>query len=224
MKTKSCDGDTVPLVYWLADIYDNRNLEVDNVHVPKYMLLARRFEELYGEKPDFFTRAPGTVTLFGNKLSGYNEASIAIEQDVVIAVRASSEPYAEIHNFVENLYRHLKIPVDLKPLEASDDMWANKFIVPFKHIIDSFKLPQKIGFKLLILPMLPENEAGLSFDSAIGIASALVALTLYGLYEKTCKEKLIMGPTAIVPLYSEKNSAVIHDEEKICEKVKLDER
>jgi len=198
----------------LSEIYNNSINQIDDELIPKYLLISRRFEEIYGEKPDLFSRAPGIINLLGEAGSenGYPIISLGIENDIIIAFKETNESYLELHNFIENMYKHLKLVIkkDMKLLENTDDKWANPIIIALNHIISSFtNISLTKGIKILVFPILPENSL-LSFDTAMTICSELVFISVYKLQEKCIKENLIIDKNYIVPLFSEKNKLVLY--------------
>ncbi|MDR3548598.1 MAG: galactokinase family protein [Candidatus Pacebacteria bacterium] len=192
---KKADNDFVPLKYNLEEIYDNSQGQVENEHLPKYLLLQRRFEEIYGEKPDYYARAPGRVNLIGEHIdyNGYPVLPAALEQDMIIAFKETpGKLVIEVHNFVENLYRHLKFPVtkELKLVDTPEDKWINYFLAAFQHIVKKLSPTLDRGFQTLIYSSVPV-ESGLSSSAAFSVASTLVPLMVYGFREKYTRTEMI---------------------------------
>ena len=71
----------VPVVEQLSSIYQDVNGSLKNEHEKRYLLLTKRFESLYGEKPKFFCRAPGRVNIIGEHIDycGYSVLPSALD-------------------------------------------------------------------------------------------------------------------------------------------------
>ena len=200
--------DKISISYSLQDMYDDNPQQIEEEYIPKYIVISQRFEEIYGIKPDFFSRAPSKVTLLGDHINfyGYSTISAAIEQDVIIAFKESSDPYIEIHNFIENLYRHIKIPVDgnMKPLEDNNDKWANIIIASIKHVLKELSLKPTKGVKMLMFSTLLD-DTGIGFEAALAVAVELIAFKLYGDVEIS-RKKCILEEDAMPTLYALKDT------------------
>ena len=83
----------MPVVKSLAEIYLDVEGSLKSVHETRYVNLVMRFEGIYGQKPDFFVRAPGRVNIIGEHIDycGYSVLPAAIEQDFVIAYASSTD-------------------------------------------------------------------------------------------------------------------------------------
>jgi N-acetylgalactosamine kinase len=186
--------DYVPVKLGLNDIYDDTMGQVSTVHVPRYCRLLRRFEEVYGEKPRYFSRAPGRVNIIGEHIDycGYAVLPAALEQDMIIAFKESAEAAIEVHNDVENIYNHMKFPTDkdIKFVEQKEDKWVNYFLAAFKHIAQQKNPDLKTGYKVLISSTVP-IDAGLSSSAAFSVSSTLVPLMVYGLRDKYTRSEMV---------------------------------
>jgi len=188
------DADLIPLVTSLEQVYDNSDGQIAKIHLPRYQMVAKKFKELYGEDPEYFSRAPGRVNIIGEHIdySNYAVLPAAIEKDMIIAFKESKEPVIEVHNTNEKDFKYQKVPLD-KDIEfkkEEDKKWVNYFLAGFKHILQlKVSKPDK-GFKILIDSTVPVNS-GLSSSAASSVSSTLVPLTIYGLREKYTRTEMI---------------------------------
>lgn len=74
-------------------------------HIPRYQKVAKEFKRIYGGAPQFFSRAPGRVSVLGGHADycGYNVLPAALEQDFLMAFTIVEEgqeghDQIEVHN------------------------------------------------------------------------------------------------------------------------------
>lgn len=187
-------SDFIPLYSSLESVYDDIDGRIAKVHLPRYKEIARKFKEVYGEDPEYFSRAPGRVNIIGEHIDycGYAVLPAAIERDMVIAFKESKDLAIEVHNMNEKEYKHLKFPLDkdVKFLESKEDKWVNYFLAAFRHIAQ-LKAPKlEKGFKVLIDSVVPVNS-GVSSSAAFSVSSTLVPLTVYGLRDKYTRSDMV---------------------------------
>lgn len=67
---------------------------------PKLKTVQQRFQEEFNVLPDFFVRVPGRVNLIGEHIDycGYSVCPMAIQPDIVIAVKLNSDSVIHIAN------------------------------------------------------------------------------------------------------------------------------
>lgn len=188
------EKDFIPLKLKLEDIYDNSADQVAKIHIPRYQEIAKKFQEVYGEKPQYFSRAPGRVNIIGEHIDycGYAVLPAALEQDMIIAFKESPELFIEVHNMMESVYKHLKFPLekDMKFVDQKEGKWVNYFLAAFRHIAKEKSPELKKGYKVLISSTVP-IDAGLSSSAAFSVSSTLVPLTVYGLREKYTRTEMV---------------------------------
>ena len=186
--------DYIPLHTSLQEIYDDSTGKIAAYHLPRYLSIAKKFEEVYGEKPVFFSRAPGRVNIIGEHIDycGYAVLPAAIEQDMIIAFVESEELFIEVHNMNEKEFKHMKLPLDkdVKFLESKEDKWVNYFLAAFRHIAREKSPVLNKGYKVLISSTVP-IDSGLSSSAAFSVSSTLVPLTLYGLRDKYTRSEMV---------------------------------
>ena len=210
--------EEIPIVETLEEIYEADAKQMEEEHISKYMIITRRFEEIYDGKPEFFSRVPSRVKLLGDHIeySDYPSISAALEQDIIIAFKQSSEPYFEINNFIENLYRGVKIPVggSMKPLEGTQDKWANSIIQGISHILKQLNVKPEQGIQMLIFSSLLE-DSGIGSEDALIVAAEVMTYKIYG-NEKLEKKKCVIGLDSIPALYSIRNTVMEYDLHTRC--------
>ncbi len=191
---KDTAGDYITLKHSLEEVYDNTAGQVAKIHLPKYKALAKKFEEVYGEKPTYFSRAPGRVNLIGEHIDycGYAVLPAAIEQDMIIAFKESKEPFIDVHNMDEKQFRHQRFAVDkdLKFVDVKEDKWVNYFLAAFRHIAQKKEPTLTKGYKALIVSTVP-IDSGLSSSAAFSVSSTLVPLAVYGLRDKYTRSEMV---------------------------------
>jgi len=185
--------DFIPLKKSLEEVYDNSSGQIAKIHKPRYLAIAKKFQEVYGTAPQYFSRAPGRVNIIGEHIDycGYAVLPAAIEQDMIIAFIESKDLFIEVHNMNEKEFKHLKFPVnkDIKFIESKEDKWVNYFLAAFRHIAQ-LKAPKlDKGYKVLISSTVP-IDSGLSSSAAFSVSSTLVPLTVYGLRDKYTRTEM----------------------------------
>ncbi len=192
--TKPTTDDYVPLLHSLEQLYDNSTGQIASIHLPRYRAMAQKFEEVYGQKPQYFSRAPGRVNIIGEHIDycGYAVLPAAIEQDMIIAFSESPEQFIEVHNMNEKEFKHVNLSLDpnVKFLESKEDKWINYFLAAFKHIAQRKAPKLDKGYRVLISSTVP-IDSGLSSSAAFSVSSTLVPLTVYGLRDKYTRSEMI---------------------------------
>lgn len=96
----------VPVVEQLDKMYQDVNGSLKTKHEKRFYDLMKRFEQLYGEKPKFFGRAPGRVNIIGEHIDycGYSVLPAALDQDFVMAYTPSNDGKITINNVDKDLY------------------------------------------------------------------------------------------------------------------------
>jgi galactokinase len=85
--------DHVPVFQSLNDAYIDIDNSIREKHEPRYRNVTSEFVKTYRERPQFFVRAPGRVSLMGGHADycGYSVVAAALEQDFVMAVSIVEE-------------------------------------------------------------------------------------------------------------------------------------
>ena len=163
----------------LSQIYPNE-LKVQQT---RYEQLILKFQQEYGHKPDFICRSPGRVNLIGEHVdySGYSVLPMAIEKDVIMAVKSveSKEPLIEISNinekFIKREFKHLdKVHCDI---DSNEHEWGNYFKCGYKGIMEELNKEAK-SMQIMMDGSVPAG-GGLSSSSAFVCCSALATLNAH---------------------------------------------
>ena len=180
-------SDVVPIVENLDRIYDLSNPESKIKQITRYRRISACFEESYGLKPAYFSRAPGRVNLIGEHIDycGYPVMPAAIEQDMIMAFALNNTEYICITHMNSDIYKPIQLTISQElpffPLEDIQNRWANYFIAAVRHIIKERRqfIGEKLkGFSLVMDSSVP-LAAGVSSSSAFSVCSTLVPLMLY---------------------------------------------
>lgn len=186
-------SDQVPIYNSLADIYDNDNDKIPKIHLPRYQGIIKKFEEIYKEKPQYISRAPGRVNIIGEHIDycGYAVLPVAIEQDMLIVFNESKDLSIEVNN-TDQTFAPLKIKLDKDSpfMPAGKDAWVNYFIAAFRHIAQLKNPKLDKGYKVLISSTVPINS-GLSSSAAFSVSSTLAPLMIYNLRDTYTRSDMI---------------------------------
>ncbi|ODQ83092.1 hypothetical protein BABINDRAFT_170134 [Babjeviella inositovora NRRL Y-12698] len=174
----------------LVPIFDSLDYYPDpQVQVPRYQNLYTQFERTYHVTPDFVSRSPGRVNLIGEHIDycQFSVLPLAIDVDVIMAVRAQDERVIELAN-LDPTFGARTIPLpdgDLISIDASESDWSNYFkcglLVAHELLME--KTGGKVllkGMKILTTGSVPAGS-GLSSSAAFVCASALATLHANGM-------------------------------------------
>jgi galactokinase len=162
--------------------------------------LVKRFQDEYGQKPDFVSRSPGRVNIIGEHIdySLYDVLPTAVINDVLIAVQVieGGEPKFTIANINSSKY-----PTEETTIPKSGDVvidkenhkWSNYFLAGVAGSLQTLRKQQgkdfvPKGLKLLVDGNVPAG-GGLSSSAAFVCASALAVLAANGV--KVSKQDLL---------------------------------
>ena len=214
----------VEMSYHLDEIYTDFDGSIESYQMPRYESIVHRFEKIYGERPIYFYRAPGRVSLIGEHAvaSGYSSIICALEQDIVIAYAPHKANEIVINHTQPSLYPTLTLSNDPAQKWKDEVSLVNVFLAGYKAVLNSAGLTEYKGMKLLISGDLP-IAAGLGSSSSLMVASALLALHVNGLQKKLIQsvvldnllkyEKMLdanaTGVDQVVTLLSQKNTAFV---------------
>eukprot|EP00001_Collodictyon_triciliatum_P004636 00899_3 len=161
-----------PIVNSLDQIY----VDVDSAS-KRYEKIAEAFQKLHNASPDFFVRAPGRVNLIGEHVdySGYPVLPMALERDIVIAVKVDADS-SKLHIASLEPERFPAKEYDGSPdifIDSSRAEWTNYVLCGYKGTLLTAEHKSPVGMKLMIHGTVPARS-GLSSSSALVCASALV--------------------------------------------------
>jgi len=152
----------------LTDTFDNKN---------DIGLLVNTFKSRYGQSPMFVARAPGRVNLIGEHIDycGYSVLPMAIEQDVMIAVRRDPKKSKIIISNVDPAFKEVEISNDSIPVIDLQDgpSWHHYFLCGYRGVLEALALQSFVGLEIMVNGVVPPS-AGLSSSSALVCCSAIV--------------------------------------------------
>lgn len=189
----------VPWVDSLEQVYGD-GTEVPTDYRQRFENLVKKFQQEYGQKPDFVSRSPGRVNIIGEHIdySLYNVLPTAVINDVLIAVQVteSSESKVTIANVNPSKYptEEAIIPKSGEvTIDKKNHKWSNYFLAGVNGSLQTLRKKHgdtfaPKGMKLLIDGNVPAG-GGLSSSAAFVCASALAVLAANGL--KVTKQDLL---------------------------------
>ncbi|XP_063241053.1 N-acetylgalactosamine kinase [Bacillus rossius redtenbacheri] len=142
--------------------------------------LEKYFNSIFSQEPDFYVRVPGRVNLIGEHVDycGYSVCPMAIQNDILIAVKKSEEGKLKIVN-VDPAYRTPyngttnNIKIQVKAGEAPD--WFSYVLCGVKGVLEDFPAGRKpVGCLLAVNGNIPP-ASGVSSSSALVCAAAMAA-------------------------------------------------
>ncbi|GFT07862.1 n-acetylgalactosamine kinase [Trichonephila clavipes] len=144
-----------------------------------YSKIADCFKTCFGAPPSFFARVPGRVNLIGEHIDycGFAVLPMAIEQDIVMAVKINDKRVLNLVNFNSEKYKNFSTSVDELQIDKTSPQWYHYFLCGYKGIIEQYK-PNKVGMDILVKGTVPPSS-GLSSSSALVCASALATSFAY---------------------------------------------
>ena len=144
-----------------------------------YDELVKKFEELYGRKPEIVAYAPGRIEVLGNH-TDYNEGyvfSAAIDKGTFFAVSASDDDSCELT--AADLMETAKFTT--KTVAPAKEMtWQNYVTGTFNWLFDGNPASARHGWKGMFLGNIPLG-AGLSSSAALEMCTVLALSKLYGI-------------------------------------------
>ena len=144
-----------------------------------YDELVKKFEELYGRKPEIVAYAPGRIEVLGNH-TDYNEGyvfSAAIDKGTFFAVSASDDDSCELT--AADLMETAKFTT--KTVAPAKEMtWQNYVTGTFNWLFDGNPAAARHGWKGMFLGNIPLG-AGLSSSAALEMCTVLALSKLYGI-------------------------------------------
>ncbi|EWC43796.1 hypothetical protein DRE_07305 [Drechslerella stenobrocha 248] len=190
----------VPEVTSLDEIYPQQALLSQG---ERWNELAVEFKRLYGQLPDFVSRAPGRVNIIGEHIDYmlYEVLPMAVAVDLLIAVAASptpdgEEPSVQIANLSSAKFTAKAFAVPREghvEIDSEDHHWTNYFKCGTRGALQLLREKGWTGtptsLKVLVHGTIPTG-AGLSSSAAFTCASALAVLTANGQAEVK-KEELV---------------------------------
>ncbi|KAJ1679856.1 galactokinase, partial [Spiromyces aspiralis] len=151
--------------------------------------LCKRFEELYGEPPEFVARAPGRVNIIGEHIDycGFPVLPMAIEHDCLIAVRATNpdsdaQRTVMLANIDADKYEPVSFayqPGAVVEIDPKSHHWSNYFKSGYKGAIEAIGCSAPKAMMCLMDENVPPG-AGLSSSSALVCCAVLATMKANG--------------------------------------------
>ncbi|PKK27788.1 galactokinase 2, transcript variant X3 [Columba livia] len=155
-------------------------LRVQLVEQPRLQKLKEMFLSKFGTAPEFYVRAPGRVNLIGEHIDycGYAVLPMAIEQDILIAVKPVKSQVVQLAN-TDSSYLDFSTNVNNVQINKTKPQWHNYFLCGLKGIQEHFGLNNPTGMNCLLDGTIPPSS-GLSSSSALVCCAGLVTLKANG--------------------------------------------
>ncbi|KAG8201433.1 hypothetical protein JTE90_024306 [Oedothorax gibbosus] len=139
----------------------------------KFNEIGKFFESSFGTRPSFYARVPGRVNLIGEHIDycGFFVLPMAIEQDIIMAVKTNNTNNINLVNFDFETYKSFSTTVDNLSIDTSAPQWHHYFLCGYRGIAENYELDHK-GLDVVVKGTIPPSS-GLSSSSAMVCASAL---------------------------------------------------
>jgi galactokinase len=153
--------------------------------MPRYEEITKRFKKIYEEKPKYYARCPGSITLFGDYgyYHGFSSLKSSIENDTILAFSPSDDDKIVLNHALPSLFPTETLASDPNQKFKEDNLLLNYFIAGYKAALADLSLEKYPGAKILIYGNLPLSS-GLCSSYSLCITAALTALCLNNLLKK----------------------------------------
>ncbi|KAI8057344.1 ribosomal protein S5 domain 2-type protein [Syncephalis plumigaleata] len=180
----------------IVDVNPHQWCTNTSVDGQRYQRLTEEFTKLYGEPPQFITRAPGRVNLIGEHIdyAEFGVLPVALDRDIIIACARNDTSTSSIedntaivhvavhsprcirrkHLPYENLMHRHSMCSDV---DATQHRWSNYVKCGIRGVVEHVKAANINGMNILVDGTIPPG-AGLSSSSAMVVASALATMAI----------------------------------------------
>ncbi|OMJ17677.1 Galactokinase, partial [Smittium culicis] len=150
----------------ISEIYSGN----PSAHSERFSNLKKRFEEIYGESPEFIARSPGRVNVIGEHIDycGMPVFPMAVEQDTIVAFRVKDGNEINVSNMNAEKYQSFSFNYSKKDIVHIDPKvhaWSNYFKCGYKGAIEKMKIDSPKGMDCLVDGNIPTGS-GLSSSSS----------------------------------------------------------
>lgn len=155
----------------------------------RYEHLTQKFVDKFGDRPDFYVRAPGRVNVIGEHID-YELFSVfpaALSADMVMAVKIDSAPQVHLTNidprdFPDKHFDLVGNGIDI-PIDADNVTWGDYFktcvIVASKFLFKRDPAFKPVGLKVALDGTVPSG-GGLSSSAAFVVSGTAAVLKANG--------------------------------------------
>ncbi|KAF0286933.1 N-acetylgalactosamine kinase [Amphibalanus amphitrite] len=152
--------------------------EVGGAQGDRFKALGQFFEKKYGQPPEFYVRAPGRVNLIGEHIDycGYSVFPMAVQQDIVMAVRGVSKPTISLAN-MDPSYADFSCSTEKLSVERPSGSvpWSSYVLCGVLGVQEHCRLAALRGLQVAVSGSIPASS-GLSSSSALVCAASLATL------------------------------------------------
>ncbi|KAJ9580402.1 hypothetical protein L9F63_003926, partial [Diploptera punctata] len=139
--------------------------------------LKEYFIKKYNQEPEYFVRVPGRVNLIGEHVDycGYSVLPMAIQYDIVMAVKPTNEPKLQLTN-MDPEHQDFQCDVNSFSIEVkkgTSPSWHQYFLCGLKGVLETLN-KDSVGMLVAASGNIPLSS-GLSSSSALVSAAALAA-------------------------------------------------
>ncbi|GFG35106.1 hypothetical protein Cfor_01402 [Coptotermes formosanus] len=152
-------------------------LQGSRLHNARATRLKDHFVAKYKQEPEFFVRVPGRVNLIGEHVDycGYSVLPMAIQYDIVMAVKPISEPQLQLTN-TDSSHSDFQCDINSFSIEVKKGVsppWYSYFLCGLKGVLEVLQ-QVSVGMLVAVTGSVPQSS-GLSSSSALVSAAALAA-------------------------------------------------
>ncbi|XP_041360655.1 N-acetylgalactosamine kinase-like isoform X2 [Gigantopelta aegis] len=153
----------------------------------RYDKIRDAFKTRFGDDPSFFAKAPGRVNLIGEHIDycGYAVLPMAIEQDVVFAVRPNDSEKITLTN-TDPEFQDFECSINDISIDKSNPKWYYYALCGVKGVLEHCGEEHPRGFSCTVDGTVPRS-AGLSSSSALVCCAAISMIHANG-WKLTKKE------------------------------------
>lgn len=175
----------------LSAIYPNNYNSMEEVHIPRYDEISRRFSAVFGKEVQYFVRVPGVINLLGDplKLYGFAPLSINLDQDVVFAFSTNDKSQIVVSNSQNAIFPQISISTDVNQKFDEENNYMNLLLAGYKAALyESFVVTPK-GLQIFISSNIPTKN-GFASSSALILGMCITTLVANNLAKKLYQESM----------------------------------
>ena len=180
------------LICHITNIYPNNYNSIEDVHIPRYNEISKRFSKLYGKEVQYFVRVPGVINIMGDpiKLYGYTPLSMSLDQDIIFAFSTTDKNQIIIQNSQSALFPTLTISNEIQQKFDEENTYLNLLLAGYKAALQESFVSNPKGLLIFISSNLPTKN-GLYSSSSLILAMCFTTLISNNLIKKTYQTSLL---------------------------------